>query len=172
MYQDAFMQIIINDRLSPEILFQRGVTQGDPLSPLLDVLCVEVLASLICSSPEIEGFLLPGANGLQARARLYADDIFTVRSLEVLLDLVDLYEKGTGAKLNSTKTEAMWLGAWGPRSDKPLRLTWVKKIKILGVFFSSVLCRLNKIIGYPGSISLRKPLISGELDPYPCSVRL
>lgn len=75
LYQDAFMQIIIKDRLSPEILFQRRVRQGDPLSPLLYILCVEVLASLIRSSPEIESFLLPGANGLQARARLYADDI-------------------------------------------------------------------------------------------------
>ena len=37
--------------------------QGDPPSPLLYVLCVEVLASLIRRSPAIEGFLLPGASG-------------------------------------------------------------------------------------------------------------
>ena len=156
LYHDAFMQIIINDRLSPEILLKRGVRQDDPLSPLLYVLCVEVLASLIRGSPEIEGFLLPGANGLQARARLYADDIFAVfkslRSLEILFDLVDLYEKGTGAKLNRSKTEAMWLGSWRSRSDKPLGLTWVKKIKILGFFFGTVsveqdnwLPRINKL---------------------------
>ena len=40
--------------------------QGDPLSPLLYVICIEVLASLIRDSPEIEGFLLPGGSGLQA----------------------------------------------------------------------------------------------------------
>ena len=36
--------------------------QGDPLSPLLYVLCIEVLASLIRCSPEIEGFLVTWLN--------------------------------------------------------------------------------------------------------------
>ena len=59
LYDDAFMQIIINDRLSSKVCLQSGVRQCDPLLPLLYVICVEVLASLICRSPEIEGFLLP-----------------------------------------------------------------------------------------------------------------
>ena len=142
LYDDAFMQVIINDRLSSKVCLQRGVRQGDPLSPLLYVICVEVLASLIRRSPEIEGFLLPGASGLQARARLYADDVFAVlknlKSLEALLSLIELYEKGTGAKLNKSKTEAMWLGAWRFRADEPLGLTWVKKMKVLGVFFGTI----------------------------------
>ena len=95
------------------------------LYPLYFVLCVEVLASLIRRSPEIEGFLLPGS---EARARLYADDVFAVfknlKSLET--SLIELYEKGTGAKLNKSKTEAMCLGTWRFRSDEPLGLTWVK----------------------------------------------
>ena len=44
LYDDAFMQIIINDRLSSKVCLQRGVRQGDPLSPLLYVICIEVLA--------------------------------------------------------------------------------------------------------------------------------
>ena len=47
LYNNAFMQIFINDRLSSKVFLRRGVRQGDPLSPLLYVLCVEVLASLI-----------------------------------------------------------------------------------------------------------------------------
>ena len=147
LYNNAFMQIIINDRLSSKVPLNRGVRQGDPLSPLLYVLCVEVLASLIRRSPEIEGFLLPGADGLQARARLYADDVFAVlknlKSLETLLSSIDLYESGTGARLNKSKTEAMWLGAWRSRSDEPLGLTWVKKMKVLGVFFGTVPVELD-----------------------------
>ena len=111
LYNDAFKGIIINDRLSSKVCLQRGVRQGDPLSPLLYVLCVEVLALLIHRSPKIEGLLLPGANSLQARARLYADDVFAIlknlNSVETLLSLVDLYEKGMGAKLNKSKTETM-----------------------------------------------------------------
>ena len=97
------MQIIINDCLSSKVCLQRGVRQGDPLSPLLYVICVKVLASLIRRSREIEGFFSPGASCLQARARLYADDVFAVlknlKSLETLLSLIELYEKDTGAKL-------------------------------------------------------------------------
>ena len=37
-----------------------------------------------------------------------------------------------------SKTEAMWLGAWKNRVDEPLGLTWVHKMKILGVVFSTV----------------------------------
>lgn len=32
----------------------------------------------------------------------------------------------------------MWLGAWKDCSDKPLGLTWVRKMKILGVTFGTV----------------------------------
>ena len=59
----------------------------------------------------------------------------TVRLLERLFDVIRLYEQGSGAKLNVSKTEAMWLGAWRSHVDKPLGLTWVKKMKILGVVF-------------------------------------
>ena len=34
--------------------------------------------------------------------------------------------------------EAMWLGAWKSRDDEPLGLTWVRKIKVLGVCFGTV----------------------------------
>ena len=141
-YKGASMQILLNGRLTTPIPLKRGVRQGDPLSPLLYVLCVEVLASLIRSSSGIEGFLLPGASGRQARVRLYADDTTLVlkdlSSLTNLFKCIQIYERGTGAKLNLSKTEAMWLGAWKARPDRPLGLTWVTKMKILGVVFGVV----------------------------------
>ena len=115
LYNGAYMHIILNNWLTERISLERGVRQGDPLSPLLYVLCIEVLANLIRSSPRIKGFLLPGSGGLQAKVRLYADDTTLLlkdsRSLASLFELIDLFEKGTGAKLNKSKTEAMWLGA-------------------------------------------------------------
>ena len=59
-YNGAYMRIIINDRLSDEVPLRRGVQQGDPLSPMLYILCVEVLANLIRKSNDVKGFLLPG----------------------------------------------------------------------------------------------------------------
>ena len=41
-------------------------------------------------------------------------------------------------KLNVSKSEATWLGAWKDCTDQPLGLSWVRKMKILGVFFGTV----------------------------------
>ena len=43
------------------------------------------------------------------------------------------HEKGSGVKLNTTKTEAMWLGRWRNNSDTP----YGPEMRILGVFFSN-----------------------------------
>ena len=141
LYTGANLKIIINGYLTEQIEIKRGVRQGDPLSPLLYVLCVEVLASQIRASPFITGFLLPGS-GTFFRVRQYADDTTTfvknLPSLVQLFNLVAIYERGSGAKLNRSKTEAMWLGAWRSRVDEPLGLTWVKKMKVLGVWFGVI----------------------------------
>ena len=139
LYKDANMRVIVNGFLTPRIDLRRGVRQGDSLSPLLYVLCVEALACQIRNNSSMEGFLLPGAEGLQYKVGLYADDttsfVKNYRSLVHLFKSVHIYELGSGARLNFSKTEAMWLGAWRSRTDQPLGLTWVSKIKILGVFF-------------------------------------
>ena len=57
----------------------------------------------------------------------------------MLLDVVRKYEKGSGAKLNTSKTEAMWLGRWQNNSDTLYGLKWVNKMRILGKFFSNSL---------------------------------
>ena len=142
LYNDAYMQIIVNDFLTSPVRLSRGVRQGDALSPMLYVLCVEVLACTIRNSPRIEGFLLPGAGGAQFKVSQYADDttvfVKDESSLIYLFNAISLYEKGSGARLNVSKTKAMWLGNWKDRCDKPLGLNWVDKMKVLGIVFGNV----------------------------------
>ena len=142
LYNGANMRVIVNGFLSDMIPIRRGVRQGDSLSPMLYILCVEVLACKIRACKDIDGFLLPGANGLQFKVSQYADDttsfVKNVASLNNLFREIQLYERGTGAKLNISKTEAMWLGSWKDRADQPLGLKWVNKMKILGVVFGTV----------------------------------
>ena len=142
LYHGANMRILVNNWLSDKVDLQRGVRQGDSLSPMLYVLCVEVLACKIRNTPEIEGFLLPGARGERFKVSQYADDttgyLKNFRSLQCLFEVISLYERGTGARLNVSKSEAMWLGAWRDRGDTPLGLSWVRKMKILGVFFGTI----------------------------------
>ena len=128
LYNGANMRIIVNEWLSDAIPLSRGVRQG-----------VETLACKIRNNPNIEGFLLPGARGLCYKVGVYADDttciVKSYRSLQCLFRMINVYEGGSGARLNVTKTEAMWLGAWCSRGDQPLGLKWVTKMKILGVVF-------------------------------------
>ena len=142
LYNGAFMQVLVNDFLSNPISLERGVRQGDALSPMLYVLCVEVLACKIRASPDVKGFLLSGAGSLEFRVCQYADDttafVKDERSLHALFNIIGDFERGSGAKLSRTKTEALWLGAWKDRPDEPLGLSWVKKAKILGIVFGSV----------------------------------
>ena len=108
-----FSRIICNGKLSASVFLERGVRQGCPLSPLLYVLTSEVLANQIRKNPAIEGFLLSGTGGLQFKVSQYADDatnfVRNERSLCHLLETVNEYERGSGAKLNTSKSEALWL---------------------------------------------------------------
>ena len=95
------MRILVNDFLTEPVYLHRGVRQGDALSPMLYLLCVEELAVVIRASPEIEGFLLPGASGLRFKVSQYADDttvfVKDEQPLSNLFEAIGLYERGSGA---------------------------------------------------------------------------
>ena len=120
---------------------EREVRQGCPLSPLLYALVSEILSTQIRKCLGIEGFWHPGAGGLQFLVSQYADDatIFVKDEVSLcrLLRVEDKYERGSGAELNASKSEAMWLGRWRVNKATPFGLKWVPKIRILGVYFSN-----------------------------------
>ena len=53
------------------------------------------------------------------------------KSLCHLLETVNRYESGSGAKVNTAKSEAMWLGRWRANGASPFSLQWVNKLRIL-----------------------------------------
>ena len=126
LYNDAYMQIIVNDFLTSPVKLSRGVRQGDALSPILYVLFVEVLACTIRNSSQTEGFLLPGAAGAQFKVSQNADDttvfVKDESSLFYLFNAISFYEKGSGARLNISTTRAMWLSNWKDRCKSLLPL--------------------------------------------------
>lgn len=113
--------------------------QGCPLSPLLYVLVSEVLAVNIRTNPRIEGLTLPGSSSALSPISQYADDtsfvVVTDESISAIFEVYNVYERGSGAKLNQNKSKGLWLGGWAGRLDPPVPLDWSSvKIKTLGVF--------------------------------------
>lgn len=71
----ASTQILVNREPGEAIRHQRGLRQGDPLSPMLFILVMDVLNSLFTKAGEV-GLLQPLARGkIKQRISLYADDV-------------------------------------------------------------------------------------------------
>ena len=133
LYSNAATKIDVNGFFTDKIWLKSGVRQGCPLSPLLYVLIIEILALQLRANPNIVGFMVEGEKIVSSH---YADD--TVIKItqnrcfkEVYKELID-YEKASGAKVNYDKSRGLWLGKWRHRTDDPfqgLYLDPTKRIK-------------------------------------------
>ncbi|KAG7559442.1 Endonuclease/exonuclease/phosphatase superfamily [Arabidopsis thaliana x Arabidopsis arenosa] len=116
--------ILLNGSAQGSITPQRGIRQGDPLSPYLFILCSEVLSGL-CSKAQTDGSL-PGIRVALGSPRvnhlLFADDtMFFCRSDEqscqVLLQILQRYESASGQMINKGKS-AITFSAKTPENIK------------------------------------------------------
>ena len=139
-YSNVESAVVINGWTSAFFRPSRGVRQGCPLSPLLYVLKIEVLAANIRASPDISGVSLPHSLE-QFKSSGYADDttvaVTTYAAIEATFNIYTQYEAASGAKLNRSKSMGIWLGSWKHRTDTPFGLDWVKQLPLLGAPFSS-----------------------------------
>ena len=130
---------VINNGLSSEYFnLSRGVRQGDPLSPYLFLLAVETLAISVRENVEIKGIVIEQQ---ETKLLQYADDttavLADIESAHILFQLLENFKNLSGLKVNSSKTEGMWLGSLKGNEMKPLGIKWPSNpIKALGVFFS------------------------------------
>ena len=71
LYANATARVMINGFLTDKFNILRGVRQGCPLSPLLYVLIIELLAAQLRANPNIVGFTVGGEKIVSLH---YADD--------------------------------------------------------------------------------------------------
>ena len=122
---------------------ERGVRQGCPLSPYLFVLSVEVLAKAFKRNSNIRGIHV---NQEEIKISQYADDTTLIlngsqTSLSAALNTLDDFGEASGLKLNSKKTEAIWIGTYSGKTEILLperNFRWqTNKVKSLGVWFTT-----------------------------------
>ena len=139
LYSSASALVNVNGFLSTPIPFKRGVRQGCPLSSMLYVMVIEVLALQLRANPNIVGFQIEQEKIVSAH---YMDDTTIIIKQnrcfkEVIKELTD-YEEASSAKVNYKKSRGLWTGSWKGRRNTPLGITWTSKnVKNLGVFFGN-----------------------------------
>ena len=138
IYNDASSCVVNNGHGSTFFPLQRGVRQGCPLSGILFVLGIELFARALKNEASVKGIRVEGQ---EIKVAQYADDTTVfVRDKESVLELLDFlreFSSLSGLEINTSKTEAMWLGQWKNNQDTPFGFKWPKEpILSLGVFFS------------------------------------
>ena len=117
----------------------RGVRQGCPLSPLLFVLAVEMLALKIRQDQLCRGIELP--SGQTAKISQFADDttlnLEDTTPLRNAMNIVTSFGPLSGLQLNKEKTKALWIGTSSKNKIEPLKFQCPKDpIKFLGTYLS------------------------------------
>lgn len=132
---------------------KRGAKQGDPISPYLFILTIEILAQMIRSNENINGIQVSHTTE-QTKLVLFADDatfcLPDIESAKEVLRCLEVFKYYSSLQLNLTKSEIGWIGKEGKGLGT---IQSVKKIdfssdgiKILGIFFShnkDLMCKNN-----------------------------
>ena len=129
---------VMNNGFASDLFeIKRGVCQGDPLSPYLFIIALEVLNIAIHESKEIVGIKMGKE---EIKLNVFTDDLTTfiknTTSFFSLKQVINNFGYVSGLQLNEEKTEAYWLSS--PHdSPEDLGIEKVNKpIKILGNFFT------------------------------------
>ena len=105
-------QVLLNGSPGEKIYHQRGLRQGDPLSPMLFILVMDVLCHIINKAAE-QNMLQPLARrALRHRISLYADDVVlflrpSASDIEITLDILQLFGTASGLTTNLQKSSVL-----------------------------------------------------------------
>ena len=142
-----WIDILMNDRIScvknngyvsHEFKMERGLRQGCPMSPLLFVLAVELLANKIRQDSNLNGIMI---NEKSVRIKQYADDTTLLLKDEIdireVLSRLKEFENVSGLKINKNKSYLICPGNPLLVGSEIEGIIVSKEVKILGVWFDS-----------------------------------
>ncbi|XP_069498702.1 uncharacterized protein, partial [Ambystoma mexicanum] len=109
LYSHPMASVRTNGMSSGVFELERGTRQGCPLSPILFVIAMELLALRIREEDRIQGVRYGAA---YQRVWLYADDMLLVvqnveSSILVMMEVIGVFIRESGYKINWVKSEAL-----------------------------------------------------------------
>ena len=142
IYNQASSCVLHNGHASDFFLLERGVQQGCPLSGLLFVVGIELLARVLKKGIQV--------GKEEIKITQYADDttvlVRDLDSVTQLLKHLDKFKQISGLEINTNKIEALWLGCWRSRKDKPFGFKWPQEpVYALSIHFSYDLKQANTL---------------------------
>jgi exonuclease III len=141
--------IISNGHFSTPFTLERGCRQGDPISPYIFVLCVEILGIAVRQNKQLKGIDLWGE---EFTINQYADDTYlfldgSEQSMSEAYKVLDWFYEVSGLKANIEKTKVLWIGSMEDSDRRFCRENcpeWITdgRFTALGVKFN---IKLNKM---------------------------
>ena len=136
MYTNTVSCIMNDGNSTGFFALERGVRQGDPLSPYLFILCIEIIAHKIRNGNLVQGIRFGDCEVTQ----VYADDMTILVANKESIRRVELifadFEMLSGLRVNQDKTKNFDLGSCHQVVCDFSFGKLVDILKVLGVFFS------------------------------------
>ena len=156
LLKDFIVKVVQAGNISKKINIERGCRQGDPITSLLFILCIEILLISIRTSETVKLFMITYQLNPVRMARInkymedFADDITlrienTVESLTGVTNVIENFGKLSGLRMNKDKTQAMLFGLNSENAIptvETMGFEWVQEIEILGV---TITCNLKNM---------------------------
>jgi hypothetical protein len=155
--KDRKARIIVEDGYSETFMILRGTPQGDRSSPYVFIICIEVLLLKITIMQgrgiNACNFIKEKVEGINIEAitaEAYADDLTVIfkmmeGSLEVIIGILEEYERSSGLEINKKKTQLMVTGV--DTYDEGERLQGIEivgRVNILGITIDRKLNELDE----------------------------
>ena len=121
MYTNISSCVINNGHTTQYFTLACGIRQGCPLSALLFIIAAETLAISIRKNDNIKGVTF---SQHEVKLCQLADDttlfLADIQSLQIALNILFMFYKSSGLKLNYSKTEILNLGHQYGNKGKPI----------------------------------------------------
>jgi hypothetical protein len=141
LYNNPCAVVKNNGYFSEEFTSSRGVRQGCPVSALLFVLCMEVLANAVRQNNNIDGLNIDMRSDTSVKIVQYADDttifVKNTHELNVAIEILKQFGAVAGTELNMAKCEGLWLGSTKNRQQgcSLHGMKWpIEPIRYLGIY--------------------------------------
>ena len=137
LYKNITGCVTNNNWISEPYIIQRGIRQGCPLSCLIFLIAVEIMATNIRNNKDIQGFTIGRKTMKMSQI---ADDttlFLKYGDIKHAISEVERFGRYSGLKLNKNKCEGIWLGRNKHRKETMGMNISRKEVKSLGIYFGA-----------------------------------